>query len=458
MHAFAFHRAAHWLRIALAAGAEDVATLEARLGDALTFAGRALEAADAYLSAATRVTDRSSALELRRRAAQQLLFAGRYDRGSAEMRAVLAEIGLPLPDARFSSMTTLLAQQALLRLRGLAFTPRVEAEIDPGEPPRGRHLPLGHDRSRARRCRRQRGDASTPHAARARGRRAAPRRASALGFEVMTSAARGRANRARTQASLLAKPRCPRRGSRRRRAPRRRARSAGRSALPRRRLRGRAGAHGDRRSAARADARRDHALRARLAARGLARVAPLARAVVRGDRARRPPRGRREAAQQCVCPDLRPDRGPCHRLARPARAGGGGAARRCRPRTMGSGDRLSGAASPRCGGTRGARDGRRRREDRARASRPRPCAARGDRSSTVASTFERASARRLARSALALGDAAAARRHASRLEREGVGWATACAALARWRSGRAALGGSRRRSRAPPPSGSTPPE
>jgi hypothetical protein len=133
VEAFAFHSAAKSWDAAIAAAQSEPAAvradLEARLGDALTFAGRATDAADAYLAAASLVQDRLSALDLRRRAAQQLLFAGRFDRGVDEMRRVLGEVGLSLPKGRLTSVPALLAHRAITRLRGLSFTTRREADV-----------------------------------------------------------------------------------------------------------------------------------------------------------------------------------------------------------------------------------------------------------------------------------------------------------------------------------------
>ncbi len=92
--ALAFDRAAQLYRQTLVMrppGAADVATLQVRLGDALAQTGRGAEAARAYLSAAERsTTGPADALELRRRAAEQLLRAGHVDDG---LQAMIAGAG-----------------------------------------------------------------------------------------------------------------------------------------------------------------------------------------------------------------------------------------------------------------------------------------------------------------------------------------------------------------------------
>jgi hypothetical protein len=117
--ALAFDRAAELYQRTLALAQHPAAhevSLRARLGDALANGGRGAPAAEAYLAGASLV-DGDEALELRRRAAEQLLRSGRLDDGLAVMDAVLHDVGLPAVCRRRSSLASLLIQRALLRVR-----------------------------------------------------------------------------------------------------------------------------------------------------------------------------------------------------------------------------------------------------------------------------------------------------------------------------------------------------
>src|SRR5204862_231945 len=70
--------------------------LQARLGEALANAGRGPEAAEAF-NAAVPGAPASEALELQRRAAEQLLRSGRIDAGYDAVRTVLGAVGLKMP-------------------------------------------------------------------------------------------------------------------------------------------------------------------------------------------------------------------------------------------------------------------------------------------------------------------------------------------------------------------------
>ncbi len=135
--ALAFHRAAKLyvqrIEIDEARGAaRDEAALDAlrvKLGDALTQCGRGAEAARPYLAAAARA-DPDLARELRRRAAEGLLISGHIDDGLAVLDGVLREVGMSLPSSTGRALVSFLARAAQLRLRGLGFHERAEAEID----------------------------------------------------------------------------------------------------------------------------------------------------------------------------------------------------------------------------------------------------------------------------------------------------------------------------------------
>ncbi len=138
---FAFHRAVEMYRFALAimgAGTPEAAqariAMTIRLGEVLTYAGLGADAADAYLAAAAASDDAPAmALELRRRAALQLLTSGFFDRGHEVMQAVLDAVGLKMPKPGGAAIPTVLIGRARVRLRGLSFTPRAEHEVPPAD-------------------------------------------------------------------------------------------------------------------------------------------------------------------------------------------------------------------------------------------------------------------------------------------------------------------------------------
>jgi serine/threonine protein kinase len=121
--ALAFDRAAELYQRTLSLTAHEPAreaSLRARLGDVLGNASRGAPAAEAYLAAAALV-EGDEALELRRRAAEQLLRSGRIDDGLHAIDGVLRQLGLPVVNRRagqrWRAVASLLVQRALLRVR-----------------------------------------------------------------------------------------------------------------------------------------------------------------------------------------------------------------------------------------------------------------------------------------------------------------------------------------------------
>jgi serine/threonine protein kinase/tetratricopeptide (TPR) repeat protein len=128
--ALAFDRAARLYELALELGTTDSATrqrLRVKLGDALANAGRGAEAARAYLAAEG--LNEAEALELQRRAADQLLRSGHVDEGLALLRKVLERIGMRLPATPRKALMSFLFRQVQLRLRGFSFRARAASEI-----------------------------------------------------------------------------------------------------------------------------------------------------------------------------------------------------------------------------------------------------------------------------------------------------------------------------------------
>ncbi|HEX6835530.1 MAG TPA: AAA family ATPase, partial [Polyangia bacterium] len=126
----AFDRAAWLDRFALELDPpESVAqTLRVRLGDALANAGRGGEAGEAYLAAAAK-GPAGEALELKRRAAAQLLFSGHLAAGTEVIENVLGQLGMKLPPTPARALSSLLWQRARIRLRGLRFRERSEGQL-----------------------------------------------------------------------------------------------------------------------------------------------------------------------------------------------------------------------------------------------------------------------------------------------------------------------------------------
>lgn len=130
--ALAFDRAARLYRLALSLNPPREVPIQTRLGEALANAGRGAEAADAYLAAADK-SPPNAALDLGRRAAEQLLISGHVDRGLSIVRAVLEPLGMKVAETSRGALFALLARRAHLRLRGLKFKERREEDIPPEE-------------------------------------------------------------------------------------------------------------------------------------------------------------------------------------------------------------------------------------------------------------------------------------------------------------------------------------
>ncbi len=115
----AFEHAAACYRKAIALGAQSATarlTLYTQLGVALENAGRGQEAADAYQQAAL-LCEGEQRVDLRRRAAEQLLATGHVAAGTELLERVCAELGLSLPATTAGAFVSLLWTRSLLRLR-----------------------------------------------------------------------------------------------------------------------------------------------------------------------------------------------------------------------------------------------------------------------------------------------------------------------------------------------------
>ena len=177
--ALAFDRAASFYEQAMQAtelSEEERRKLKAKLGDALANGGRGKRAADVLREAAVGAPA-AEALELRRRAADQLLRSGHFDEGVPALEAVLRSVGVRLPSTPLSAIVYLLvAARVALRARTRIPQARPDAGLRRGARAR-RHLLCGGARPRDERPGARRGAPGGQPAGRAPPRRAVPRRA-----------------------------------------------------------------------------------------------------------------------------------------------------------------------------------------------------------------------------------------------------------------------------------------
>jgi hypothetical protein len=102
------------------------------LGDALASAGRGADAAQAYL-AATDGSARDDAIELRRRAAEQLMVSGHVDEGIATIHSVLSAVSIRMARSPRRALASHLLRRAQLQLRGLGHRERRADQIPADE-------------------------------------------------------------------------------------------------------------------------------------------------------------------------------------------------------------------------------------------------------------------------------------------------------------------------------------
>lgn len=131
--ALAFDRAARFYEqcLSLSDGRES-RDVRVRFADALANAGRGGEAGAQYLLAAEGASAAES-IELRRRAAEQLLRSGHIDEGLAAIEEVCEPAGLKLTTTPKGALASLLFRRALVRARGLGFRERDESHLSASE-------------------------------------------------------------------------------------------------------------------------------------------------------------------------------------------------------------------------------------------------------------------------------------------------------------------------------------
>ena len=127
--ALAFDRAAQLYELAISLPTEDeeIRDLRVKMGDALANAGRGGQAADAYLAAVPRASE-SVALDLRRRAFEQLLGGGYVEKGLEVMDEVCHALGFRIHQSRLGVLTSLATRRAQVRLRGAVFCERHQSK------------------------------------------------------------------------------------------------------------------------------------------------------------------------------------------------------------------------------------------------------------------------------------------------------------------------------------------
>ncbi|HLV19845.1 MAG TPA: AAA family ATPase, partial [Polyangiaceae bacterium] len=106
--------------------------VQIRRAEALEYAGRAVASANGYLEAAEHVA-RDESVELRRRAAEQLLLAGHLERGLAVIHEVLASLGMRRPRTGAAALASIAWGRARVRLRGLRHRTRAERDLSSEE-------------------------------------------------------------------------------------------------------------------------------------------------------------------------------------------------------------------------------------------------------------------------------------------------------------------------------------
>ncbi|MGZ3438021.1 MAG: serine/threonine-protein kinase PknK, partial [Polyangia bacterium] len=131
VRALAFDRAAQLYGDCLTLGLTrdgDGRDLRVHRADALANAGRGAEAAALYLEAAQSASP-ADALDLRRRAAEQLLRSGHVDQGMATRRTVLGAVDMRMADTPAKALASLVLRRMRIRLRGLRFKERDESQL-----------------------------------------------------------------------------------------------------------------------------------------------------------------------------------------------------------------------------------------------------------------------------------------------------------------------------------------
>ncbi|HEX3776766.1 MAG TPA: protein kinase [Polyangiaceae bacterium] len=129
--ALAFNQAADFFALGVSQASLDPSArqaLELRRAESLAAAGKGALAADTYLACAAKLHG-GDALELQRRAAEQLLLSGHLERGLGVIEDVLRTLGMRQTRSGHRGFLSILAGRLRVRTRGLRYDPRREHEI-----------------------------------------------------------------------------------------------------------------------------------------------------------------------------------------------------------------------------------------------------------------------------------------------------------------------------------------
>jgi serine/threonine protein kinase len=129
----AFDQAARLYRLALETHPhthDEARPIQIQLAKALELSGRGPEAARAYLDAAAHASPLER-VDLKRQAAEQLLYSGHTDEGTEVLHGVLAAVGMKAPRTALAAIFSLLLNRSLLRLRGLRLVERSPDQVSP---------------------------------------------------------------------------------------------------------------------------------------------------------------------------------------------------------------------------------------------------------------------------------------------------------------------------------------
>ena len=128
--ALAFEQAARFYAEALETGEAD-ASSRARIlrlrAQSLANAGRGHEAGECYLEAA-RFPEHNDAFDMHRSAAEQLIRSGHLEKGTGLFFALLKKTSVRVPTTRIETLLRMLAIRLFIRVRGLGWQERSEAD------------------------------------------------------------------------------------------------------------------------------------------------------------------------------------------------------------------------------------------------------------------------------------------------------------------------------------------